>query len=156
MTKAPTPTEKSKKQCDNKKTPPKTAISQPTISDRLRTVSWGNDNHPTYVVKPVYGIQTLPLLLFINVFWIWARLCKGLFPVVSPARALYWTEFIGIFFIYDLNSTFEPIWKGGSIIEHLPTAREHDSFYRSNNWTFRKKKFSTKNLLETLFLTITK
>ena len=32
MTKAPTPTEKSKKQCENTKTPPKTSISQ-----RLRT-----------------------------------------------------------------------------------------------------------------------
>ena len=28
MTKAPTPTEKSKKQCDNTKTPPKTSITQ--------------------------------------------------------------------------------------------------------------------------------
>ena len=34
MTKAPTPTEKSKKQCDNTKTPPKTSITQ-----RLRTDS---------------------------------------------------------------------------------------------------------------------
>ena len=28
-----------------------------TISDRLRTVSWGYDSHPTGVVKPVNGIQ---------------------------------------------------------------------------------------------------
>ena len=32
-----------------------------TTADRLRTVSWGNDCHPIGVVKPVYGIQTLPL-----------------------------------------------------------------------------------------------
>ena len=33
MTKAPTPTEKSKKQCDNTKTPPKTSITQPLQTD---------------------------------------------------------------------------------------------------------------------------
>ena len=27
-----------------------------TIADRLRTVSWGNDSHPTGVVIPVYMI----------------------------------------------------------------------------------------------------
>ena len=32
-----------------------------TIADRLRTVSWGNDSHPTGVVKPVYRIPTFPL-----------------------------------------------------------------------------------------------
>ena len=32
-----------------------------TIADRLRTVSWGNDSHPTPVVKPDYGIPTFPL-----------------------------------------------------------------------------------------------
>ena len=26
------------------------------IKDRLKTVSWSNDSHPTGVVKPVYGI----------------------------------------------------------------------------------------------------
>ena len=31
-----------------------------TIADRLRTVSWGNDSHPTGVVIPVSGILTLP------------------------------------------------------------------------------------------------
>ena len=31
------------------------------IADRLRTVSWGNDSHPTGVVKPVYGIPAFPL-----------------------------------------------------------------------------------------------
>ena len=30
------------------------------IADRLRTVSWSNDSHPTGVVKPVYGIPTFP------------------------------------------------------------------------------------------------
>ena len=69
MTKATAPTEKFKKQRENTKTPPKTSIKQ-----RLRTdlglpvgvtiatqLSWGNDNHPTGVVKPVYGIQTFRL-----------------------------------------------------------------------------------------------
>ena len=32
-----------------------------TIADRLRTVSWCNNSHPTGVVKPVYGIPTFPL-----------------------------------------------------------------------------------------------
>ena len=32
-----------------------------TIADPLRTVSWGNDSHPTSVVKPAYGIPTFPL-----------------------------------------------------------------------------------------------
>ena len=31
-----------------------------TIADRLRTVSWGNDNHPTCVVKLVYGTNRSP------------------------------------------------------------------------------------------------
>ena len=55
MTKAPTPTEKSKKQRDN--TPKKNATKNfdyTTIADRLRTVSWKNNSHPTGVVKPVY------------------------------------------------------------------------------------------------------
>ena len=62
MTKAPTPTEKSKKQRDSTKTPPKTSNTQ-----RLRTdlghqlVSWSNDSHQTGVVIPVNGIQTFPL-----------------------------------------------------------------------------------------------
>ena len=60
MTKAPTPTEKSKKRRDNTKTATKN-FDYTTIADRLRTVSWGNDSHPTGVVKPVYGIQTFPL-----------------------------------------------------------------------------------------------
>ena len=54
MTKDHTPPEKSKKQRDNTKPPPKTLITQ-----RLRTVSWGNYSHPTGVIKPVNGIQTL-------------------------------------------------------------------------------------------------
>ena len=62
MTKAPTTTEKSKKQRDNTKTPPKN-FNYTTIANRLRTVSSGNDSHPAGVVKPVYEIQTLPLTL---------------------------------------------------------------------------------------------
>ena len=44
MTKAPTPTEKSKKQGDNTKTPPKN-VDYTTIADRLRTATklvWSN------------------------------------------------------------------------------------------------------------------
>ena len=37
------------------------------IADQLRTVSWGNDSHPTGVVKRVYGIsfqvQTIFLII---------------------------------------------------------------------------------------------
>ena len=32
-----------------------------TIADRLKTVSWSNDSHPTGGVKPIYGIPTFPL-----------------------------------------------------------------------------------------------
>ena len=57
MTKAATPTEKSKKQRDNTNK----NFDYTTIADRLRTVSWGNNSNPTGVVKPVYGIPTFPL-----------------------------------------------------------------------------------------------
>ena len=60
MTKAPTPTEKSKKQRDNTKNATKN-IYYTTIAESLRTVSWGSDSHPTGVVKPVYWIPTFPL-----------------------------------------------------------------------------------------------
>ena len=60
MTKAPTPTEKSNKQRDNTKTPPKTSITQRLRTDLGRSVG-GNNSHPTGVVKPVYGIPTFPL-----------------------------------------------------------------------------------------------
>ena len=32
-----------------------------TIADRLKTVSWSNNSHPTGVVKPIYERSTLPL-----------------------------------------------------------------------------------------------
>ena len=32
-----------------------------TIADRLRTVSWSNGSHPIGLIKPVYGIPTLPV-----------------------------------------------------------------------------------------------
>ena len=56
MTRAKKPTEKLKKKRDNTKTPPKTSITQ-----RLRTVSKGNDIYPTGVVKPVFVIPTFTL-----------------------------------------------------------------------------------------------
>ena len=61
MTKAPTPTEKSKKQSDNTKTPPK--YDYTTAADRIKTVTWVNDSLPTGVVKPVYGIPTFQFTL---------------------------------------------------------------------------------------------
>ena len=54
MTKAPTPTDKSKKKRQQN-------FDYTMIADRLRTVSWGNDSNPTGVVKPVNGIPTLTL-----------------------------------------------------------------------------------------------
>ena len=33
-----------------------------TIADRLRTVSWSNNSHPTGVVRPVYERSTFPLI----------------------------------------------------------------------------------------------
>ena len=60
MTKAPTPTEKSKKQRDNINNATN-SFDNTTIADRLRTVSWSNSSHPTGVVKPVYERSTLPL-----------------------------------------------------------------------------------------------
>ena len=61
ITKAPTPTEKSKKATRQHKNATKN-FDYTTIADRLRTVSFGNDKHPTGVVKPVYGIPTFPVL----------------------------------------------------------------------------------------------
>ena len=49
MTKAPSPTEKSKKQHDNKKKRHQN-FDNPTILDRLRTGSLSNNSHPTGVV----------------------------------------------------------------------------------------------------------
>ena len=60
MTKAPTLTEKSKKQLDNIKNATKT-FDYITIADRLSMVSWSNSSHLTGVVKPVYGRPTFPL-----------------------------------------------------------------------------------------------
>ena len=59
MTKAPTPTEKSKKQhkSANKN------FDYTTIADRLKTVNWGNDGYPNGVVKPVYGIRNISALV---------------------------------------------------------------------------------------------
>ena len=60
MIKAPTSTEKSKKQRDNIKNAIKN-FDYTKIADRLKTVSWRNSSHPTGVVKPVYEHSTLPL-----------------------------------------------------------------------------------------------
>ena len=32
-----------------------------TIADRLRTVSWSNNSHPSGMVKAVYGLPTIPI-----------------------------------------------------------------------------------------------
>ena len=60
MTKAPTPTVKYKTQRGQHKNATKN-FDYTTIADRLGTGSWGNDSHPTGVVKPVYGIEPFPL-----------------------------------------------------------------------------------------------
>ena len=61
MTKAPTLTEKSKKQRYNQKKTATKTFDYITIADRLRTVSWSNSSHSTGVVKPVYMRSTFPL-----------------------------------------------------------------------------------------------
>ena len=45
MTKAPSPTEKSKKKWQHKNATKN--FDNTAIADRLRTVSWDNDSHPT-------------------------------------------------------------------------------------------------------------
>ena len=60
MTKAPTLTEKSKKERDNTKNATNN-FDYTTISDRLRTASWRNNSHHTGAVKPVYERSTFPL-----------------------------------------------------------------------------------------------
>ena len=60
MTKAPTPTGKFKKATWQHKNATKN-FDYTTIADRRRTVSWGNDSHPTGVVKPYYRIPTFPV-----------------------------------------------------------------------------------------------
>ena len=54
MTKAPTPTEMSKRESDNTKNATK-KFDYTSVADRLRTVSWSNYSHPTGVVNLVYG-----------------------------------------------------------------------------------------------------
>ena len=54
MTKAPTPTEMSKRQSDNTNKASK-KFDYRAIADRLRTVSWINYGHPTGVVNLNYG-----------------------------------------------------------------------------------------------------
>ena len=59
MTKAPTPTEIKKTKRQHKNVTKH--FDNTTVVDRFRTVSWGNDGHPTSAIKLVYGIPTLPL-----------------------------------------------------------------------------------------------
>ena len=58
MTKPPIPTENSKSKGQHTQTPPKTSITQRLWTDLGRSV--GVTSNPTVVVKPVYGIPTLP------------------------------------------------------------------------------------------------
>ena len=53
MTKAPTPTEMSKRHSDNKNNATK-KFDYTAVADRLRTVSWSNYSHPTGVVYRFY------------------------------------------------------------------------------------------------------
>ena len=54
MTKAPTPAEMSKGQNDNTNNVTK-MFDYRAVADRLRTVSWSNNGHPTGVANLVYG-----------------------------------------------------------------------------------------------------
>ena len=59
MTKAPTPAEMSKGQSDNTNNATK-KFDYTAVADRLRTVSWSNNGHPTSVVNRFTG-PTFPL-----------------------------------------------------------------------------------------------
>ena len=58
-TKAPIPTDNSATNWAHKKATKN--FDYTTIANRLRTVSWSNDNYPTGVVKPVYRIPSFPI-----------------------------------------------------------------------------------------------
>ena len=59
MTKAPTPTEKSKKQRNNTENDTKN-FDYTTIADWLRMDSWSNNSHPIGVSKLVYERSSFP------------------------------------------------------------------------------------------------
>ena len=71
MTKAPIPTENSKTKGQRKNAIKN--LEYTTIADRLRTVSWSNNIHPTGVVKPICPVLVLfPEFLVSNIlryFW---------------------------------------------------------------------------------------
>ena len=58
--KSPYTNRKTQKKRDNTQNANKN-VDYTTITDRLRMVSWGNDSHPTVLVKLVNGIPILPL-----------------------------------------------------------------------------------------------
>ena len=58
MTKTPVHTENSK---TNGRQNVTKNFDNTTIADRLKTVSWSDNSHPTDVVTPVYGYPTFPL-----------------------------------------------------------------------------------------------
>ena len=83
MTKAPTPTEKSKKQCDNKiKTPTKTSITQQLRTDLGRSV----------------GVTIATQLV-----WYYTTLLKCLSRIYSP---VYTTIFLYLFTLNHINISF--------------------------------------------------
>ena len=53
MTKAPTPTAKSKKQRDKHKNPTKN-FDYTTIADRLRAIIWSNDSHQKLYYRKIW------------------------------------------------------------------------------------------------------
>ena len=69
MTKAPTPTEQSKKQRPWQHKNATKNFDYTTIADRLRTVSWSNSSHQTGVVKPVYERSTLIKKINVGPLW---------------------------------------------------------------------------------------
>ena len=83
------------------------------------------------------------ITLFFNVSLILTRLCKSLFPVISPSRTLYWTEFLRFFFHLFHVAYLNRFEKVAVPNEHyMCAARDHDPFYRSKNRTVRPSFFS--------------
>ena len=93
---APTPTEKSKNNMKTQKCHQN--FEYTTIADRLRTVIWSYESHPSGVVKPVNGIQILPLTT--TVFWSRERTSRYYltvsrnFKLYSLQRKWYWKDIV--------------------------------------------------------------
>ena len=99
MTKTPTPTEQSKKQRDNIKTPPKN-YDYTTISDRLRTVSWSNNVKSLmsicfldFFLKFSVGVRAFVVVLFL------VTLCG----MTINSETLQWLKIIRTYYVTELD-----------------------------------------------------